>query len=77
MKTLTNLRAVGEALDKLATAVDGADAAPSPDAVTGFDKIQPALAATLAAWEALKTRDLPALNARLKQAGQPAIALKP
>ena len=34
---------MGDALDKLATAVDGADAAPSPDAVTGFATIQPAL----------------------------------
>ncbi len=76
VKTLTNLRAVGDSLDKLATAVDGADAAPSPDAVTGFDKVQPALAATLTGWEALKTKDLAALNAKLKQAGQPVVALK-
>ena len=34
--TLTNLRVVGDELDKLATAVDGADAAPSPDAVGGL-----------------------------------------
>ena len=63
-RTLTSLRAVGGALDELATAVDGADAAPSPDAVTGFEKAQPALDATLAAWEALKAKDLAALDAR-------------
>ena len=33
----------GRRLGKLATAVDGADAAPSPDVVAGFEKIQPAL----------------------------------
>jgi photosystem II stability/assembly factor-like uncharacterized protein len=75
--SLTTLRAVGDDLTKLATAVDGADAAPSPDVVAGFDKIQPALNATLAAWEALKTKDLAALNARLKKAGGAAIVLKP
>jgi photosystem II stability/assembly factor-like uncharacterized protein len=72
-KTLTSLRAVGDELGKLAAAVDGADAAPSPDAVAGFDRAQPALAAVLAAWEGLKMKDLAALNARLKRAGEPAI----
>jgi photosystem II stability/assembly factor-like uncharacterized protein len=76
-KTLTSLRAMGDELNKLAGAVDGADAAPSPDAVTGFDKIQPELAATLAAWEEMKTKDLAALNAELKRAGEPGIVLKP
>ena len=33
-RSLTTLRAVGDDLNKLATAVDGADAAPSPDAVS-------------------------------------------
>ena len=76
-KSLTTLRAMGDGLNKLATAVDGADAAPSPDAVAGFEKIQPPLNATLAAWESLKTKDLAALNARLKKAGGAAIGLKP
>src|SRR4029077_19971689 len=76
-KTLTSLRAVGDELGRLALAVDNADAAPSPDAVTGFEREQPALAAVLAAWEGLKTKDLAALNARLKRAGEPAIALEP
>jgi photosystem II stability/assembly factor-like uncharacterized protein len=73
--TLASLRAVGDALGKLAVAVDGADGAPSLDAQTGFDKIQSVLAATLAAWDRLKTKDLAALNARLKRAGEPAISL--
>jgi len=76
-KSLITLRAMGDGLNKLATAVDGADAAPSPDVVAGFEKIQPPLDATLAAWEALKTKDLAALNARLKKAGGTAIGLKP
>ena len=68
---------MGDELNKLAGAVDNADAAPSPDAVAGFDKLQPPLAATLAAWDGLKTGDLAALNAALRKAGQPAIELKP
>ena len=76
-KSLTTLRTVRDTLGRLANAVDNADAAPSPDAVAGFEKVQPALAATLTAWEGLKTRELAALNARLKKAGQPAITLAP
>ncbi len=76
-KTIASLRFVGGALDDLATAVDGADVAPSPDALAGFDKAQATLAGTLASWDELKAKDLAVLNARLKQAGQPVIALAP
>jgi len=76
-KTLITLRAMKDALDKLAAAADGADAAPSPDTVTGFEKIQAPLNTTLAAWEGIKGKDLPALNAKLKKAGQGEITLKP
>jgi photosystem II stability/assembly factor-like uncharacterized protein len=74
---LTSLGFIATTLDKLFGAVDGADNAPSPDAVAGFETMQPTLAAALAAWEGLKTKDLPAFNARLKQAGQPVITLTP
>jgi photosystem II stability/assembly factor-like uncharacterized protein len=77
VQALASLRSLGDRLNKLAGAVDNADAAPSPDAVTGFDQAQPLLAATLAAWDALKAKDLAALNARLRRAGEPEIALKP
>ena len=76
-KSLTTLRAVAAALDGLATAVDNADNAPSPDAVAGFDQARKMLAATLAAWDALKTKDLAALNATLKKTGQAGIEVKP
>jgi hypothetical protein len=76
-RTIASLRFVGGALDDLATAVDGADVAPSPDALAGFEKAQATLAGTLAAWDELKAKDLAVLNARLKQAGQPVIALAP
>ena len=76
-KSLTSLRAVGVALDGVATAVDGADNTPSPDAVSGFDQARKSLAVALAAWETLKTKDLATLNAALKKAGQPGIEIKP
>ncbi|HEX9940753.1 MAG TPA: hypothetical protein VGG03_01955 [Thermoanaerobaculia bacterium] len=76
-QSVTSLRFVSETLDGLALAVDSSDAAPSPDAVAGFEQIQPALAAALEAWDALKAKDLAVLNARLKEAGQPVIELKP
>jgi hypothetical protein len=75
--SINTLRAVGDALDDLATAVDGADAAPSPDAAAGFEEIQPALTATLDAWDELKAKDLVVLNDHLKKTGRPEIALKP
>ncbi len=75
--TLNCFRSVGDTLGKLATAADGADAAPSPDTVAGLEKVQPSLKATLSAWDELKVKDLAALNARLKKAGMAEIALKP
>jgi hypothetical protein len=76
-QSLSSLRFLEDALETLATAVDGADADPTPDARTGFAQLESTLTRTLAAWEALKTGNLAALNAGLNQAGQPPIALKP
>ena len=76
LPALTSLRTVSDTLDKLAYAVDGADSAPTPDAITGFEKVQPLLATVQTAWTTLKTKDLAALNARLKKSGQAAIALE-
>jgi hypothetical protein len=63
------LRYVGEALDALNHAVDGADAAPSPDAQTGFAKLQPLTDTTVASWQTLQSREVAAMNARLQKAG--------
>ena len=76
-KSLTSLRAVGGALDGAAAAVDGADHAPSPDAVSASDQARKSLGVALAAWESLKTKDLAAANAALKKAGQTGIEIKP
>jgi photosystem II stability/assembly factor-like uncharacterized protein len=76
-QSLSSLRFLEGALENLFTAVDGADADPTPDAQAGFALLETTLTRTLAAWEALKVESLAALNARLNQAGQPPIALKP
>jgi hypothetical protein len=52
---LTSLRALANSLGNLATAVDGADAEPTPDAEAAIPGIEPAVEATLAAWAQLKT----------------------
>jgi photosystem II stability/assembly factor-like uncharacterized protein len=52
------LRRLAETLGRFAEAVDGADGPPSPDVEEGFTALQPALEASLAAWEALKTKGL-------------------
>jgi hypothetical protein len=48
------LRTLAGTLRGFAVAVDGADAAPTPDVEAGFAKLEPAVEQTLAAWEALK-----------------------
>ena len=53
---LSSLRALGDALARLNDAVDGADAAPTPDAEAGFGTLEPAVEATVSAWNALKAR---------------------
>ncbi|PYQ51891.1 MAG: hypothetical protein DMF78_12445, partial [Acidobacteria bacterium] len=56
---LTPLRVLAATLRTLMAAVDGADAAPTPDAQAGLAKIEPAAEAALAAWQSLKA-NLPA-----------------
>jgi len=72
-----NFRYLGGAFRSLMQAVDGgADAAPSPDARNGYTKLSGMLDASLQKWSALKTNELPALNARLKTAGKKPISLE-
>ncbi|PYQ16147.1 MAG: hypothetical protein DMF80_05960 [Acidobacteria bacterium] len=51
---LRSLRVLAGSLSALASAVDGADAEPTPEAEAGFSQLPSALDATLAAWSALK-----------------------
>jgi len=72
--SLTSLRALASRLDELQRAVDGADAAPSPDARAGFALAKSAVEAGLAAWERLSGETLSGLNAELAAAGEPPLA---
>ena len=76
-KQINSLRWLSGALGSLREAVDGADAAPSPDARDGFAKLSAMVDATLGAWERFATTDLPALNAKLGAAGLKPIEAKP
>jgi hypothetical protein len=65
-----SLQALAADLDNLESAVDGADADPSPDALTSYATVSRKLTATMAEWQRFETVDLPKLNARLKAAGK-------
>ncbi len=63
------------ALATICDAIDSADAAPTSQAVTAFAEVQRALAQQLAAWDEMKSRDVEALNGKLRQAGLPEVKL--
>ncbi len=56
--------------------LDTADAAPTTQELEMFRELERALDEQLAAWNQLKTKDLPQLNEELKKAGQPPIDLQ-
>ncbi len=74
-KHIESLRWLAGALGNLREAVDGADAAPSPDARDGFTRLSPMVDSTLAGWERLTGADLQALNAKLDAGGMKPIVL--
>ncbi len=65
------LRRVATSLAGLESAVQSADAAPTPDAVTGFAARKKLLAEGLAHWRDVLANDLPKLNTSLQAAGLP------
>ena len=71
-----SLTALNEALNALLASVDGADAAPTRQAVSMFNDVNAALAQQVARWQELKTKDAPALNLSLKQSGLAPINLE-
>jgi photosystem II stability/assembly factor-like uncharacterized protein len=72
---IQSLRWLSGALGNLLEAVDGADAAPTPDARAGLAKLSPMVDSVLAAWERFTAADLQALNAKLTAAGLQPIEL--
>jgi len=69
-KHLQSLRGMLGAWGSLQRAVDGADAAPSPDARQGYARLRPLAESTLAAWRRFMTVDLAALNDWLRTTGR-------
>jgi photosystem II stability/assembly factor-like uncharacterized protein len=76
-KSTSTLAFLGGAMGKLANAADDADAAPSPDARTGYDAVMPMLNRELVDWQRLKSEDLASLNAKLLAAGKPELKIGP
>ena len=72
----TSLRFLIGELGALEGVVESADAAPTPDAVTAFERIQPVLRATLSAWKEVKEKEVPRLNERLRGANLPQVTLE-
>jgi photosystem II stability/assembly factor-like uncharacterized protein len=68
---------VAQSLDKLAAAADDADVSPSPDAGAGYAKLMQMLEHALSDWQKLKLADLTTINARLRAAGRPELAIGP
>jgi photosystem II stability/assembly factor-like uncharacterized protein len=65
-----SLQALSMDLETLESAVDGADADPSHDALSSYATLSRKVTATLAEWTHLETVDVPKLNERLKAAGE-------
>jgi hypothetical protein len=75
-RSLISLRALGSALSNLEEAVDGADAAPSPDARAGFAALRPKIEEGLAAWQRLEESRLPVIVRHLRRIGAPPLELR-
>jgi photosystem II stability/assembly factor-like uncharacterized protein len=68
-KTIAGLRYLSAAFRNLARAVDGADTAPTPDAMRGYAQQRALLNDTLADWARFETVALPRLNEQLQLEG--------
>jgi hypothetical protein len=68
---LSTLRRLATALQQLARAAESADAAPTPDLMSGFHQRQKSLSQTLSRWEEFLRTDVAHLNAFLTSAGAP------
>jgi hypothetical protein len=70
------LAALNEQLGRLLDLVQNADAAPTTQADSAADAAIRALAEPVAQWRELKTRDVPALNAKLRGAKLPEVTVE-
>jgi hypothetical protein len=65
------LRRLRSSLSELQSAVESADTAPTPDALTGLAERKKLIASSLARWKELLAADLPKVNRALEAAGLP------
>jgi photosystem II stability/assembly factor-like uncharacterized protein len=70
-----DLESLNRKFARIFSAVNDGDSAPTADAMQAFGTAQTDLAAVMAKWAALTSKDLPALNGQLKQAGLASIAI--
>jgi photosystem II stability/assembly factor-like uncharacterized protein len=70
------LAGISRSLSMLMNLLQGADAAPTPQAAAAVAETLKAHGDVMARWSELKTRDLAGLNARLKEANLPAVEIK-
>jgi hypothetical protein len=66
-----SLAALNGELAALYAIVEGADTAPTPQALAAVADRERALTSLLASWNTLRTKDVPALGAQLERAGLP------
>jgi photosystem II stability/assembly factor-like uncharacterized protein len=76
-KERVSLTVLSGEVAQLAFAVNSGDGPPTAEARKALADAQATLATTLAKWSTLKTKDLPATNAQLKQAGLAPIVIGP
>jgi photosystem II stability/assembly factor-like uncharacterized protein len=69
----TSFSYLSRAFSEMQKTVDGADAAPSPDVLSGFEKLRAATEEAIHQWEALKNRELPEINPALKNQHLPVL----
>jgi hypothetical protein len=67
---------ISGSLNQLMNLLQAADAAPTTQAIAAVEERRAALRALMAKWEALKTKDLAAINVTLKAANLPPIDLE-
>ncbi len=71
-----SLARLNSGFNRLVSALDTADAAPTTQQIAMFVELEKALEEQLSAWGQLKSKDIPELNEQLKKAGSPPIDLQ-
>src|SRR5207245_9993255 len=68
-----NLSSLNQHFGGILAVADSADAAPTTQAEAVFKELQTALGQLSARWTKIREKDIPAVNAELKKAGQPPV----